>query len=417
MQAFIRRSTRIAACASLSIFLASCGGGGAGSPSVSSDPGAPVPVVLADYQAATLVIGQRDFQSYEPVPLPKEDTLYAPRSLEVAPDGRLFVVDSHTRILAFDSVPTVNGAAASAVLGPVEFQGPIEPGPNDLPYFPVDIGFHGNRMAIVDSFRSEVRIYVDLPSAENGPAVHVGLGGACSAAGMQHPGSAVLTRNGKLVVADSAQHRVLIWNQIPTTHYAEASVVLGQPNATTCMENSDALASGASARTLFGPTGLWSDGHRLAVVDSLNNRVLIWNSFPTTNHQAADIVLGQVNFEGVGENGSDGTTDAVPTASTLNGPRGAKAVDFNGYQFAVADTYNNRVLVWNGFPVSNGQAADVVLGQEDAQKNAENDTNSDGTPDGRNGRTFFRPVGVKFWGSKLLVTDQANNRVLVFESQ
>ena len=37
-----------------------------------------------------------------------------------------------------------------------------------------------------------------------------------------------------------------------------------------------------------------------AVVDFSNRRVLIWSAFPTTNGQAADLVLGQPNFTSAG---------------------------------------------------------------------------------------------------------------------
>ncbi|HAA31322.1 MAG TPA: hypothetical protein DCE56_30950, partial [Cyanobacteria bacterium UBA8553] len=39
----------------------------------------------------------------------------------------------------------------------------------------------------------------------------------------------------------------------------------------------------------------------------------------------------------------------------------------------VADTGNRRVLVWNQLPDSNGQPADLVLGQPDMRSRNEND--------------------------------------------
>ena len=58
-----------------------------------------------------------------------------------------------------------------------------------------------------------------------------------------------------------------------------------------------------------GPSGLYSDGTRLFVADKLNNRVLIWNAWPTANGQAADVVLGQAAMTSNGY-GTSATTMA-----------------------------------------------------------------------------------------------------------
>jgi hypothetical protein len=52
-----------------------------------------------------------------------------------------------------------------------------------------------------------------------------------------------------------------------------------------------------SASTLHYPSGIWSDGEKLIVADAWNHRVLIWHSIPTENGQAADVVIGQPDFE------------------------------------------------------------------------------------------------------------------------
>ena len=45
---------------------------------------------------------------------------------------------------------------------------------------------------------------------------------------------------------------------------------------------------------------LSSDGSKLLVCDKDNNRVLIWNTVPTTNGQPADVVVGQTDFTSSG---------------------------------------------------------------------------------------------------------------------
>ncbi len=100
------------------------------------------------------------------------------------------------------------------------------------------------------------------------------------------------------------------------------------------------------------PTAVASDGQILAVADTSNNRILIWNSIPTINGQPADIVLGQPDFNTV--------APVIATASSVRAPQGVWVQ--NGRLF-VADTQNNRILIWNSIPTHNNQAANVVLGQ------------------------------------------------------
>ena len=97
------------------------------------------------------------------------------------------------------------------------------------------------------------------------------------------------------------------------------------------------------------PVSIATDGTRLAVTDRNNNRVLIWTSIPSSN-VAPDLVLGQANFE-----------------TQLEG-KGLDGLDFPGQvtmspdgKVLVADSNNNRILVWTSFPSASGQAADYEI--------------------------------------------------------
>ena len=93
----------------------------------------------------------------------------------------------------------------------------------------------------------------------------------------------------KLFVADTAQNRLFIWNQLPKGEFQRADVVLGQ----SAKEETGRNASGnVSASSLFYPSGIWSDGEQLIVADAWNHRVLIWLTMPTEDGQAADVVVG-----------------------------------------------------------------------------------------------------------------------------
>src|SRR5260221_98345 len=82
--------------------------------------------------------------------------------------------------------------------------------------------------------------------------------------------------NGRLILGDTNNHRVLIWNSVPVNSgLTNADLVLGQPDFTSSTSNN----GGLSARTLSFPDSVWSDGSRLLVDDNNNSRVLIWNTF------------------------------------------------------------------------------------------------------------------------------------------
>ena len=99
-----------------------------------------------------------------------------------------------------------------------------------------------------------------------------------------------------------------------------------------------------------------SDGVHVVVADTDHNRVLIWNRIPTSNNAPADVVVGQQTFNTASVPGN------TPNAKSMRGPQG---VWIQNGRLYVADTQNNRVLIFNRIPTSNGVAADVVLGQPD----------------------------------------------------
>ena len=125
-----------------------------------------------------------------------------------------------------------------------------------------------------------------------------------------------------------------------------ASLVLGQPDFISTNRS-------LSATGLRAPTGVATDGKILVVSDTDNNRVLIWNSLPKSNGQPADVVIGQADF-------THNATSSPPTQTSMRGPEGVWLS--NGKLF-VADTQDNRILIYNKVPTSNNAAADVVIGQ------------------------------------------------------
>ncbi len=96
------------------------------------------------------------------------------------------------------------------------------------------------------------------------------------------------------------------------------------------------------------PSGIASDGTRLLLVDRNNNRVLIWSNAPSSN-TPPDLVLGQTDF-----------THNNP-GKELSGMNWPSAISTAKNKVVVADTENQRILVWSSFPTKNGQAADFAF--------------------------------------------------------
>lgn len=161
--------------------------------------------------------------------------------------------------------------------------------------------------------------------------------------------------NGKLIVADTGQNRVFIWHSIPQSTFMPPDVVLGQLETTDTGRNA---GHGVSANTLQYPSGVWSDGQKLIVADAWNHRVLIWHTFPTVNGQAADVVVGQPDFDHNQPNVQGIGTS--PTAQSLNWPYG---VFSDGTRLWVADTGNRRILYFETIPQQSFQKANGVIGK------------------------------------------------------
>jgi hypothetical protein len=144
---------------------------------------------------------------------------------------------------------------------------------------------------------------------------------------------------------------VLIWNDFPTNNLTPADVVLGQDDFVSNAANDtnqDGVENLTPSESTFDFSfsgAVFSKNGQLFVADYGNNRVLIWDTFPTTNFAPADVVLGQFDFSLSTENDADhdGAADGAPSATTLFGPSGLYV---EGNQLIVADRDNHRYLIY-----------------------------------------------------------------------
>ena len=157
--------------------------------------------------------------------------------------------------------------------------------------------------------------------------------------------SGLTTDGARLVMTDVFNNRVLIWNTAPTHSSQAPDLVLGQPNFTT-------NEPGTGRNQLNWPVSASTDGTRLAVTDTMNDRILIWTEFPTSNAEPADIVLEVIE---------NGTYTGAPTDASKSNIRWPWGVWTDGSRLAVSSTGSGSVLIWNTFPTYDGQPADLLL--------------------------------------------------------
>ncbi len=206
----------------------------------------------------------------------------------------------------------------------------------------------------------------------------------------------VWTDGERVVVADSGNHRALIWHTFPQEDGAEADVVLGHGDF---LSEGPAAGSGDTRRGMYLPTGVGVvDGH-LVVADAWHHRLLVWDGVPDQSFLPPDHIIGQADATAVEPNrGGD------PDLDTLYWPFGFALV---AGVFWVADTGNRRVLGWRGGLPLDGRAADILLGQADPAAREDNS--------GELGDATFRwPHALCGDDRTLYVADAGDHRVLGF---
>ncbi|MBI3664962.1 MAG: hypothetical protein HY236_01855 [Acidobacteria bacterium] len=398
---------------------------------------------FSTFQAARLVIGQPNFTAETPVS--DQDILGAAGGVAVA-GNRLFVLDANrfgaapvnNRLLIYENLSgfisspdaeIVPGTACpvcvgrpTTVLGQPDFTSK-NPGLQNGLNKPTAAASDGVQLAVADTDNNRVLIWRTIPAVSaTPPDVVLGQPDFATSSprtdqsGLRGP-QGVWFHNGKLIIADTQNARVLIFNSVPTSNNAKADVVVGEPDFST-RPSPDLTASNIkpAANNMLDPVTATTVGEKLIVTDLGFNRVVIFNSIPTSNSASADLVLGQPDMASQFANNStkdsklcasSGTdskgnpTFPVRCAATLSFPRFALS---DGTRLFIADGGNDRVLVYKTFPTANGAPADVVLGQKDFFSIGES-----------NGAGSLRTPSSLAWdGDNLYVADPFSRRILVF---
>ena len=428
-------------------------------------------VCAADFttgQAARLVIGQTTFTSQDSN---SSDTIlgaasgiaYAGDTLFVADSNRVGASPTNHRVLLYQNLsgmlprPTdpltynskcpVCVGQATLVLGQPDFTTAtlnLSATSTSL-RLPTAVASDGVHLVVADTDHNRVLIWNRIPTSNNAPAdVVVGQpnftttsvpGNTPSAKTLRGP-QGVWIQNGRLYVADTQNNRVLIFNHIPSSNGAAADVVLGAPDFTTFVEpDLTQQKNNVTANLVLNPVAVSSDGFHVFVTDLGYNRVLIWNSIPTANGVAADVAVGQPDLvSSVANNAysissTDTTVPPIETAvlckvsngtdvnsnatypaycnSTLSFPRFALAAN---NRLFIADGGNDRVLVYNTIPTTNGAAADIVIGESlDTANSTGTVTQASDAAD-----SLRTPMSLAWDGTNLYVSDAYNRRITVY---
>ncbi|MCB0941744.1 MAG: NHL repeat-containing protein [Mycobacterium sp.] len=342
--------------------------------------------------------------------------MYSPRGVFLG-EQQLVVADSgNHRVLIWHEMPCCDEQPADVVLGQPdgETEGPGAGGrgPERGMNLPTGVLIHDGRLVVADAWHHRILVWDTVPQADDvapdlvlgqpdASAVQENRGRACSASTFYWPFGIALVGS-TFWVADTGNRRLLGWSTGIPDPDQPADIVLGQPDPSAREENRGGAAGPASFRWPHDITG---NEDLMLVADAGDHRILGWSPPPAADRDA-DLVLGQPDFT---------TAEEWPYGPHTNDRfRFPYAVCLDGGGLAVADTANNRVLLWDGVPDPRkgaGRGADHVLAQPDFGSNGENRWTSVQRD------TLCWPYGLSMRGDTLAVADSGNNRVMLWKQR
>ncbi len=354
--------------------------------------------------------------------------------------GNLWVADAaNYRVLRFPASSLTSGAssapAADLVLGQPNFStaGPPSTDPTnltgtDLPSSLVfDSAGHLFVMEAVNGLRGRVLVF-NPPFTSSQPASRIlGYDNSIVQAQIsgtqfsQSPTGLFVTANDNLGVVDTQNNRILIFNPVsqwttglPFTQNAIA--VIGQPDFNSGQPNKG--KGDAAPDRLFVPSSAVAFGNELYVADAGNQRVIVLPAMGNTFGPATR-VLGQLGMQYNAPNLVEGREVDFSTL-TSQGVAGDAGVAIDTHSspthLYIADTYNNRVLVYADVRgIQNGAKATFALGQPDLLHTSINyPLGTTGTPTAGG---LYQPVGIAVApNGDVYVADRGNGRVVRYPS-
>ena len=302
---------------------------------------------------ADWVIGQPDFsrEGRNAKGDPSATTLNVPTGVTAIGDG-LAVADAwNHRVLIWHRRPARSEAPADIVLGQADFAA-VEPNAGrgeaaaSSLFWPYGVHWDGARLWVADTGNRRVLMWDGVPD-RNDRAADLVLGqgdfgsrdenggGVPTLSSMRWPHD-VTTWCGRLCVTDAGNSRIMVWDALPQRNDDPCDWLLGQSDPSQVDHNQSLYWP--SAATLHMPYGVASAGQWLLCADTANSRLLAWHADDGGERDGARALTGQADFHAKGDN-----RWGPPSHDSLCWPYG---VAVRGDVAAVADSGNNRVLLW-----------------------------------------------------------------------
>jgi hypothetical protein len=376
------------------------------------------PRPLLDPRGAGVVLGRGAGAQLLATPIsPGPDTLFGPRGACLpAPAGPLLICDTgHHRVLVWTRVPAADTAPADIVIGQPGFRSEGRNAKREIGAatlnVPTGIAVGSGVLAVADAWNHRVLLWHGLPQNSNRPADIV-LGQADFSSGHANRGAAeadadtlnwcygVAIHDGRLIVADTGNRRVLVWDGIPTSNGAPADLVLGQRDFTT---RDEGAGDDTGAIGMRWPHAIAAGADSYFVADAGSNRVMVWKQLPARNGAPCDLVLGQSDVDGQDHN----RAAYHPAAATLNMPYGVATLSG---RLVVSDTANSRLLGFDAASIAMGAPADRLAGQCGFGDKGDNRWSAPARD------SLCWPYAVASCDSTLVIADSGNNRVLLWNA-
>jgi uncharacterized protein (TIGR03437 family) len=392
----------------------------------------------AGYQFPDLIVGQKSFTTGSansggigPATLQLNNGTYLGRTgITIDASGNLWVADiGNNRVLRFPAAVLaagLNGPSADLAVGQANLISSVATQSRTSQLglnHPTSVSFDpSGNMFVADSL-GRALVYAP-PISVNASAVRF-LGvdpsnpaNSASQITANNPQSVISTAN-NVILADAGFNRVFIYSAAsgfpPVTSQLSPSAiqVVGQSNYLSTLANDGNVD--ASSISLNGPVDLAATSAELFVVDSTNNRVIVFPAVPSGFSQTASRVIGQLNFPYQSPNLIEGKEFNL-SASSASGASGSAVLDNSATppHLYVADTQNNRILGFKSFQtVQTGQVADLVIGQPDFFRSIVNYPSGSATTPNAQGLNSPTSLAVDSAGN-LYVADTQNSRILRF---
>ena len=371
---------------------------------------------MLDVAGPRLILGGENAEKplAEPI-VPSRTSMFGTRGAVVAGgDGPLIVCDTgHHRLMIWNKVPTHDNAPCDFIIGQPGFdrEGRNAKGDANAATLnvPTGVATDGQVLVVADAWNHRVLIWKAMPAQMNQPAdIVIGQkdfsGVLANRGGDVGPDTTnwcygVAIIKGNLVVADTGNRRVLVWDGIPQKNGTPANMVLGQEDFVTRDENAGRDPGPLGMRW---PHSVVAVDEKLLVSDAGNNRIMVWEKWPDNPGVACDYVLGQKDTQSLEHN----RAAYRPDARALNMPYGMAVIDD---WLIAADTANSRLVGWHTDQLGGDAPANGVGAQPDFTAKGDNRWSMPVRD------SLCWPYWVSAFDKTLVIADSGNNRVMLWD--